>query len=86
MHDNDTMEETQSVAPDLRGALLDIAAVAEWFGVTPRHISRLVAERRNPFVRVGRYVRFEPAVLELWLDTHRVPVEHRSPLVRVEGR
>lgn len=45
----------------LRGPLLDIGAVAEALGVTPRHIQRLVSERRIPFLKVGRFVRFDPA-------------------------
>jgi excisionase family DNA binding protein len=58
--------------------LLDIHAVAAVLGVTPRHVQRLVTERRIPYVKVGRFVRFDPAELNLWLDEHRVEV-HPSP-------
>ena len=40
--------------------LLSIGQLAERLGTTPRHVRRLVAERRVPFVKVGRLVRFDP--------------------------
>jgi excisionase family DNA binding protein len=52
--------------------LLDIHAVAQALGITPRHVQRLVAERRIPFLKVGRFVRFDPAYLNLWLEAQRV--------------
>jgi excisionase family DNA binding protein len=50
--------------------LLDLAQVAERLCTTERHIRRLVAERRIPFVRVGRFIRFDPAQLAAWLEEH----------------
>jgi excisionase family DNA binding protein len=58
-------------APLLTSPLLDIHGVAEVLGVTPRHIQRLVAERRIPYLKVGRFVRFDPAELSVWLDQQR---------------
>ena len=52
--------------------LLDIHGVAEVLSVTPRHIQRLVAERRIPFLKIGRFVRFDRAELSVWLDEQRV--------------
>jgi len=52
--------------------LLDIHAVAQALGITSRHVQRLVAERRIPFLKVGRFVRFDPAVLNVWLEEQRV--------------
>jgi excisionase family DNA binding protein len=54
--------------------LLDICAVAKVLTVTPRHIQRLVAERRIPFLKIGRFVRFDPAELNVWLEEQRVQV------------
>ena len=54
--------------------LLDVAAVAQAMGVTDRHVRRLVAERRIPFLKVGRFVRFDPGALDIWLDQQRVEV------------
>ncbi len=40
--------------------LLTMDQLAERLGVTRRHVRRLVAERRVPFLRVGRFIRFDP--------------------------
>jgi excisionase family DNA binding protein len=58
--------------------LLDTDEVAIALRVTPRHIRRLVAERRIPFVKVGRFVRFDPGELDVWLDQQRVEVVRRG--------
>jgi len=63
--------------------LLDVHALAEVLCVTPRHIQRLVAERRIPYLKVGRFVRFDPAELDGWLDAQRV--EMRQPALRATG-
>ena len=52
--------------------LLSIGQLAERLGTTPRHVRRLVAERRVPFVKVGRLVRFDPDDIAVWLDGRRV--------------
>ena len=63
--------------------LIVIATLAERLGDSERHIRRLVAERRIPYLKVGRYVRFDRAEIARWLDDGREPVksEHIS-----EGR
>jgi excisionase family DNA binding protein len=58
--------------------LLDAIEVAEILKTTPRHVRRLVEERRIPFLKVGRFVRFDPTELELWLASRRVAVTDRS--------
>ena len=63
-------------APALTSPLIDIHGVAEVLGVTPRHIQRLVAERRIPYLKVGRFVRFDRAELSVWLDQQRREVRH----------
>jgi len=40
--------------------LLTIDQLAEQLGITTRHVRRLVAERRVPYVKVGWLVRFDP--------------------------
>lgn len=52
--------------------LLDIGAVAERLSVTERHVRRLVAERRIPYVKVGRFVRFDPVDVADWITAARV--------------
>jgi excisionase family DNA binding protein len=54
-----------------RRPLLDVAEVAAYLRDSPRHIRRLVAERRIPCVKVGRYVRFDPDEIDAWLRVNR---------------
>jgi excisionase family DNA binding protein len=51
--------------------LLDIAGVAERLGVSIRHIRRLVAERRIPFIKWGSKFHFDPVEIDAWVDSHR---------------
>ena len=69
-----------------REPLLDVDGVAEALGVTSRHIRRLVAERRIPFFKVGKFVRFDPGELNLWLDQQRVELRRSRSSVRTSGR
>ncbi len=55
--------------------LLAIGEVAEHLGVTDRHVRRLVAERRIPFVKWGHLLRFNPDEIATWLDRARRPDE-----------
>ena len=52
--------------------LLDIEAVAEHLGVSVRHVRRLVAERRIPFMKWGHLLRFDPAAIAEWLEEARI--------------
>ena len=54
--------------------LLTIGEVAEYLGVTERHVRRLVAERRIPFVKWGHLLRFDPDEIAAWIDAARRPV------------
>ncbi|MDP9419446.1 MAG: helix-turn-helix domain-containing protein [Actinomycetota bacterium] len=54
-----------------RQPLIDLAAVAERLGVNQRHIRRLVAERRIPYLKWGHLLRFDPVELDAWLDRAR---------------
>lgn len=58
-----------------RRPLLDWEAVAAILGTTPRHVRRLVNERRIAYVKVGRFVRFKAADVDAWIDDNR-----RSPI------
>lgn len=53
--------------------LMTLPAVAERLGVNERHVRRLVAERRIPFVKWGHLLRFDPAELEEWIEAARRP-------------
>jgi excisionase family DNA binding protein len=51
---------------------MDIASVAGRLGVNVRYVRRLVAERRIPYVKCGRLLRFDPDEVEAWIDAARV--------------
>jgi excisionase family DNA binding protein len=59
--------------------LLTIDEPAEHLGVNVRHVRRQIAERRVPFVKVGRLVRFDPVDIEAWLARARVRDQRTSP-------
>lgn len=52
--------------------LFDVSQVAERLGVGERFVRRLVSERRIPFLKIGRHVRFKPNDLEEWILSQRV--------------
>lgn len=51
--------------------LVDIPGVAQHLGVKERHIRRLVAEKRIPFIKWGHLIRFDPDEVAAWLDAKR---------------
>jgi excisionase family DNA binding protein len=65
--------------------LLDVNEVADRMGVTVRFVRRLVAQRRLPYRKLGKFVRFEPTEVEDWLEARRVDPIHGS-LERALGR
>jgi excisionase family DNA binding protein len=59
--------------------LLRLEEVAKALGTTEWYLRRLVAERRIPFIKVGYFVRFDPADVSRWLTAHRVKVVKHRP-------
>jgi excisionase family DNA binding protein len=57
--------------------LLTIDQLAERLGTTVRHERRLVAEKRVPYLKVGKLVRFNPDEIKQWLASRRQGVEIR---------
>ena len=53
--------------------LIDIETLAKRLGDSVRHVPRLVAEHRVPYLKVGHFVRFDPAEIVEWLDRARQP-------------
>jgi excisionase family DNA binding protein len=53
--------------------LLTIEELADHLGVTVRHVRRLVAEKRVPYVKWRHFIRFDPAEIVRWLDDARRP-------------
>jgi excisionase family DNA binding protein len=54
--------------------LMTFEEAAELLGTTPRHMRRLVLERRIAYCKLGRYVRFHPDDLAGYVAAHRVEV------------
>lgn len=52
--------------------LIDIESLADHLGVGVRFIRRLVTERRIPFIKCGRFIRFDPNEIEAWVEKSRV--------------
>lgn len=53
--------------------LLSIDQLAGYLGTSVRHVRRLVTEHRVPYLKVGHFIRFDPAEIALWLDQTRHP-------------
>jgi len=51
--------------------LIDIDTAATMLADTPRHIRRLIHERKIPHIKVGHFVRFDVAELDAWLEANR---------------
>ena len=63
----------QSTSTTMQPALMNIEQVAIRLGVSVRHIRRLVAERRIPFVKWGHLLRFDPDEVDRWIEERVVP-------------
>ena len=81
----DIYSHPEELAPRMVG----IDAVAAYLGVTVRHVRRLVNERRIPFYKWSRLLRFDPAEISAWVDNSRVepgPSAGPTPLRSGFGR
>lgn len=47
---------------------LEVDQAAEYLGVSPRFIRRLVHDRRVPFLRLGRHIRLRPEDLDAYVE------------------
>ncbi len=54
--------------------LVDIETVARYLGVKVRHMRRLVAERRIPYIKWSHLLRFDMGEISKWVDANRVQV------------
>jgi excisionase family DNA binding protein len=52
-------------------ALLDYQQLSVWLNDSVRHLRRLVDEKRIPYIKVGHFVRFDPAAISEWLASNR---------------
>ena len=64
--------------------LLTLAEVAERLNTTPRHVRRLVFERRIAYRKLGRYVRVHPDDVAEYVAAHRIEAA-RAPAGRLKA-
>ena len=66
--------------------LVDISTIAAHLDVSVRHVRRLVAERRIPYVKWGNLLRFDPIAVSEWLNCNTIiPVEWGTARRRQNG-
>lgn len=65
------------VEPTSLPTLIDIVTLADHLGVDVRHVRRLVAERRIPFIKWGHLLRFDPAEIAAWIEDKRQRPDRR---------
>lgn len=71
-----------SLSPSTEGRPLNVLEAARYLNVSERYVRRLVAERRIPFLKVGRLLRFRPHDLEEYLVACQVRAALPHPLLR----
>ena len=58
--------------------LMDIHAVAEKLGVSVNTVYAWIHQRRIPFIKVGRLVKFDERDIDKWIGEQKVEVfEHK---------
>ncbi len=53
--------------------LWQVPRVASELTVSEAHVYRMVREKRIPFLRIGKALRFDPKDIQAYLDERRVP-------------
>ena len=64
--------------------LLTIDQLAEQLGITTRHVRRLIAERRIPYIKIGGLVRFDSEEISSWIDANR-RAQHATPAAPIRS-
>ena len=54
-------------------SLLTVAEAGDYLGTGERFIRRLVAQRRIPYIKLGKYVRLQRSALDAFIAAGRVP-------------
>jgi excisionase family DNA binding protein len=52
--------------------LIAIQEAAKYTGVSPHTLYTMVSQRRIPYIKVGRLVKFDVGLLDTWLKQHTV--------------
>jgi len=69
--------QPSEVLSALDDPLMDVAALARYLAVNETFIRRLVHERRVPFHKLGKFVRFRRSEIDLWIERRLVDEYHR---------
>lgn len=64
----------------IRPSLMTIEQAGERLGVSTRHMRRLVAERRIPYVKWGHLLRFDPLAIDEWVERFSVEPAASRPM------
>jgi excisionase family DNA binding protein len=60
--------------------LIDIKDAASYTGLSVHTVYAMVSQRRIPYVKVGRLVKFDRALLDTWIEKNTVmPMPPRRP-------
>ncbi len=52
--------------------IISIQEAAQYTGLSPHTLSKMVSQRRIPYVKVGRRTMFDVGLLDDWLKQHTV--------------
>jgi len=52
--------------------LISVPEAAAYTGLSPHTIYTMVSQRRIPYVKVGRLVKFDEGMLQAWIKQHTV--------------
>ncbi len=71
-----SVPERPAEATESHRLLLDIPTLAAYLAVTERFVRRLVEERRVPFHKIGKFVRFHPDDIDDWIQKQKISQVH----------
>ena len=61
-----------STSESLQYRLLNIKEAAAYIGLSVHTLYTMVSQRRIPFIKVGRLVKFDVGLLDAWIKQHTV--------------
>lgn len=63
---------TQVTNPLITRRLLTVREVAEYTGLSVHTLYTMTSQRRIPFVKAGRLVKFDLKAIDTWIEQHSV--------------
>ena len=68
------MRIKKSISPstELVSGLIGIQEAAHYTGVSPTTLYKWVSQRKIPYIKMGRLVKFDPVKLEEWIKQQTV--------------